>query len=384
MATTYKRAESPFYFCSFRAPDGRWLKKSTKQTDKRKALEICLEWEKTSIAAKEKTLTTSQVRRVFNEMLAYAGDEPLEVFSIKDWCNEWIAIKEKSHTANTGERYKKPILDFLEHLGPRCDLPLRSLTPKDIRTFRDSQREAGRAAVTTNFSHKTIASCLEAACRQGYIDKNPSQATGYLQTHREKIEKGIFTADEVRAILAAVPSQDWYGVILLAYFTGLRLGDCLSLEWINVDFQARAIRITPKKTARLGKSLTIPLHPNLEAFLLKHPTAGNSNNTPVFPSLSKLSIGGNRGASRVFQSIVQRAGVSNATLRESAGEVGRQVKEKSFHSFRHGFVSALETAGADPAVRQRLAGHSSESQNLHYTHPEFRTMQAAIAQLPAL
>ena len=45
----------------------------------------------------------------------------------------------------------------------------------------------------------------------------------------------------------------------------------MRLRWGNVDLQAQAITFTPSKTARLGKKLALPMHPEIEAFLLKHP-----------------------------------------------------------------------------------------------------------------
>jgi hypothetical protein len=37
-----KTGRSPFWYCSYTASDGRRLKKSTKQADKKKAWEVCL------------------------------------------------------------------------------------------------------------------------------------------------------------------------------------------------------------------------------------------------------------------------------------------------------------------------------------------------------
>ena len=93
MASIFKRPRSPYFFCSFRNGDGRWLKKSTKQTDKKKALATCVSWEAAATSASKKALTTAQARRVFNELLEQSGDEPLESFTIGDWMAEWLTEK---------------------------------------------------------------------------------------------------------------------------------------------------------------------------------------------------------------------------------------------------------------------------------------------------
>ena len=140
MASIFKRPRSPFYFCSYRAGDGRWLKKSTKQTDRRKAMEFCRELEDAERSALSRTLTTAHARKLFNEILERVGDEPLDNFTVEEWLSEWVASKKVSRGQTTGMRYEKPIKDFLAHLGKRASLPLRAVTPKDVRSFRDEER----------------------------------------------------------------------------------------------------------------------------------------------------------------------------------------------------------------------------------------------------
>jgi integrase len=383
MASIFRRPRSPFWFCSYRSGDGRWLKKSTKQTDRRKAMEFCLKLEEVERMALNRTLTTSQARKLFNEILERTGDEPLENFTVREWALEWLKSKKASHAESTAERYRKPIEDFIAHLDKRADLPVRAATPRDVRSFRDALRKDGRAAATVNFAHKAIASAFEAARRQAFIEANPAHAVDYLPTHPERVEKGTFSPEEVAALVVAAPSGDWRGVILLGYLAGLRLRDCLSLTWGNVDLPSRALSLIPRKTARTGKRLLIPMHPQLEEFFLKHP-AGKWDSDPAFPSLYRLAVGGNRGASRSFQNIMAKAEVVSGTLRERAGKSGRKVAERSFHSLRHSYVTALSAAGVAVELRQKLAGHASEGQSLHYTHPEFAALRNAIAKLPGV
>ena len=384
MASIFKRPRSPFWFCSYRSGDGRWLKKSTKQTDRRKATEFCFKLEEAEQAALSRTLTTAQARKLFNEVLERAGDEPLDNFTVEGWLCEWMATKKAARGQKTGERYEKPIKDFLAHLGTRASLPLRAVTPKDVRSFRDAERELGKSSVTANLAHKIVASALGAAVKMGYIATNPASAVDHLPTHEAKVQKETFTLEEIAMLLHAAPSSDWRGVILLGAFAGMRLGDALRLKWGNVDLQAGAITFTPSKTARLGKKLILPIHPEIEAFLLKHP-AGASDDASLFPTLSHLSISGKSGASQAFRRIMERAGVAAGIARKAeVGSAGRNVFARSFHSTRHSFITALSHANVAVELRQRLAGHASEEQSLHYTHPQIEALRGAIKRLPGL
>ena len=281
MASIFRRTRSPFWFCSYRSGDGRWLKKSTKQTDRRKAMEFCHKLEDAERAALARTLTTAQARKLFNEVLERVGDEPLDNFTVEGWLWEWVATKRAARGQKTGERYEKPIKDFLAHLGSRANLPLRAVTPKDVRSFRDAERALGKSPVTANMAHKTVAAALGAAVRMGYIATNPALAVDRLSTHEERAQKETFTPEEIAKLLQAAPSNDWRGVILLGAFAGMRLGDALRLKWGNVDLQCGAITFTPSKTARLGKKLALPIHPEIEAFLLKHPAGASDDGSAV-------------------------------------------------------------------------------------------------------
>ena len=99
MASIFRRPRSPYFFCAYRAGDGRWLKKSTKQTDRRKATEFCLKLEQAERAALRRTLTTAQARKLFNEVLERAGDEPLDNFTVESWLREWVATKKAARGA---------------------------------------------------------------------------------------------------------------------------------------------------------------------------------------------------------------------------------------------------------------------------------------------
>jgi len=386
MATIHKdaRGRSPYWYCAYIGPDGRRKFKSTKKKDRKIAQLICQKWEDAAIGARKNTLTTAQVRRVFNEILEAAGDSPLENFTVKEWLEEWLKGKEAARGEKTAARYRKPIEDFIKSLDKRAALPIRALTAKDIRTFRDAERKSGKSAVTANLAHKVVASALESAHRQGYIEANIARAVDYLPTHKEKVEKTVFQPSEVRKLIAAADgNRDWQGVILLGYYAGLRLGDAMRLTWANVDLAEKVISFTPSKTARLGKRLAIPMHEEIEAFLLEHP-AGKSEKDPLFTSLQHLAIGGRSGASMAFRRIMDRAKVDAGTARKAEGKKGRDVSWRTFHALRHTYVTALSTAGVALEVRQKLAGHASESQSLHYTHPEFESLREAVTKLPRL
>jgi integrase len=56
----------------------------------------------------------------------------------------------------------------------------------------------------------------------------------------------------------------------------------------------------------------------------------------------------------------------------------RRFTAKTFHSLRHGFVSAMANEGVSKELRMKLAGHTSENVATGYTHHEVARLREAI------
>lgn len=90
----------------------------------------------------------------------------------------------------------------------------------------------------------------------------------------------VFTADEMSAIFAKWPSGHRYHLpIALAYYAGLRLGECLALTWDNVDLTAGTLTITS----------TLYDHQGLP-FLSKTPKSRHSIRTITFGNKLKKEL----------------------------------------------------------------------------------------------
>src|SRR5262245_63542750 len=113
MASIFKRPRSPFYVCSFVAADGRRLKKSTKTSDRRKALEFCLLLEKAAVKARRNELTAAQGRKLIAEMVVISSGEQMSGHTVRDWFDEWLANKKASVGEPATARCRRVLEEFL-------------------------------------------------------------------------------------------------------------------------------------------------------------------------------------------------------------------------------------------------------------------------------
>ena len=377
MASVVKdpRGRSPYWIACYTDSTGRRLKKSTKLTNKKNALEVALALEHGEDQARKGAFTEARLRDLLEQTLERVVGAPVQHYTVETWLNWWHERKSKARPASA-ERYGQVARDFIEFLGPRAKLPLEHVGVKDILAFRNAETKRGVSNKTANLAVKLISMAFHDALRQGKIKFNPCAGLDPLE--EDSAEREPFALDEIRKLLEAA-TGDWPGAIMFAYFTGARLGDVANIQWSAVDLDKRLISFTPKKTKRGKKVLKIPLHPALEKQLLKSPGVGNA---PLFPSLAGRGSGGAHGLSAEFKTIMQKAGVHGAIIRHTLK--GRGNTTKSFHSLRHSFNSALANAGIARELRQVLTGHASAAMNEVYTHRELEPLRAAVAALPSV
>ena len=344
---------------------------------------VCLEWSRAAQLGRQGTLTEGQARKVVSEIVERAGGQPLDFHSIADWLRTWVEGKEQTKSKDTARRYRQVTRDFITHLGDRAKLNIGQVTVGDLQSYRRAELESGKSPRTCNLLMTILGAALNAARRQGLIVSNPAEALESL--FEEKVERDVFTPPQLAAILAAAEGE-WKGMLILGFFTGARLLDVALMRWNCVDLVDRMISYIPRKTAKTGKLVTIPLHPDLENYLVGL-ASRDKKAVYVFPELAaiglKVGSAGEDGLSATFKRIMITAGVTGTVLRERKGK-GRSVNSLSFHSLRHSFNSAMANAGVSQEVRQKLTGHASAEVNKIYTHHEMAPLRAAVALIPRI
>jgi len=372
--------KSPYWFACYRDEHGRRARRSTKTTDKPLAEKIAMEWAELASAGRGKRLTESQCRKVIGEMYERVIGEPLHFRTARTYLTEWLENTKGDVEIRSYWRYHQTIHDFLKHLGTKAERLLREITPIDVRSWRDKLKAKGLSAPTVNGAIKVLRMPFKAAHDNGYIDINPvtKNSVKLLRDEARNVSKDVFKREQITALINAAPSEDWKGMVMLSYFTGLRLRDCSELRWSSINLDQHVITVETQKTR---KTVTVTIHPQFAAWLKKQPSG--IGKAPVFPTLAGKSGSGKSGLSMAFKRIMDRANIKGRLLRKKNG-AGRSQSSLSFHSLRHSFNSAMANAGVAPEVRQRLAGHSSADMNRVYTHHELEPLRAAVAAIPSL
>ena len=178
MASIHKdpRNKSPFWYCAFTLPDGSRTFRSTKLTNRKQALGVCLQWEKAAEQGRDGNLTEAQSRKVLNTILENTGQAPMQTDTIHDFFTGWLGGKELSQKPRTAERYSIVVEKFLTSLGAKERRPLGALSVRDLEDFRNQSMADGKAPKTVAIEIKILRTVLNVARRQGRIPTNPAEA----------------------------------------------------------------------------------------------------------------------------------------------------------------------------------------------------------------
>jgi integrase len=251
---------------------------------------------------------------------------------------------------------------------------LASRPTEDFLKFKEDRLKAGLSVRSINLLIKILRRPFRIAVDEGQLDRNPAAAVRTMKAKAAR--KRVFSAVQIMQLIVAAHGY-WKGLILAGYYTGGRLGDLARLRWDSVHLGDKTISFTQKKTEEAVK---IPIHPDLEAHLLKL-RRPNLSGRPLFPRLFKKPGSGKSGLSMAFKRIMAKAGIEDQISRKRSGKEGRSVSLLSCYSLRHSFNSAMANAGVAPEIRQLLTGHASAEMNKVYTHHELGTVRRAVESI---
>jgi integrase len=290
--------------------------------------------------------------------------------------SQWEASEAIS--ARTAQRYRQLANgQIIPHIGSRL---VQKLTTLDVETWHATLRASGRSRGNDGVSprtvvhaHRTLSHALDDAVRHGLVPRNVArlQAPPKIQAG----EMAILDPDRIAKLISDLRGHLIYATAMVALFTGMRLGEILALRWLNVDLDAKLIRVrealeetkahglrfkSPKSKAGrrdigLPEIVVDALREHRRQQLELRVALGAGKppaDALVFPDLE----GGPQAPSDVSRAWGLAAG-------------GLGIPEITLHGLRHTHASQLIEAGVDIVTISKRLGHASPDVTLRvYAH----------------
>ncbi len=279
--------------------------------------------------------------------------------------------------------YRHILNDYLvPRWGKRTAL---GIEPLEIEKWLQAlRREKGLANPTLDKTRRVMSIVYKHSQRHGLIprseESNPLRFVRCRTT--SDYEAIILAPEQAFAVLLSLQEPE-RTLTLLAAGTGLRISECLGLQWQDVDFANQLIHV--RRTwvhGQLGSPKTkaskapVPMHPLL-AESMKKWSAESPFSQPdnwVFPSF-RLKGKKPRCANMLVEDYLRPAAVKARVLAED------DPHRFGFHNLRHTLASYLVRSKTDPKTVQTLLRHANVKTTLQlYAHSVSEDRLAAQGQ----
>jgi len=245
-----------------------------------------------------------------------------------------------------------------------------SVKPATIAGFLESLRKEGLTESTVSKAYKFLCYLFRVLLDDGKLSSNP--CLGVVPPRFSQKRRRELTQEELAAVIDR--ADGWLkSLLMVGAYTGMRLGDCASLKWSEVDLSRGVITKTPSKTkGSSGKEVRVGISRTLRDHLECLERGGEYVN-PYAAGMCE-SHSGETVVSKKIQAHFNACGIS--TSEKIDGK--RAVTLVGFHSLRHTWVTHQLEQGTPTTVVQMAVGHSSAQMTARYAHatPEMLRVMA--------
>ena len=245
--------------------------------------------------------------------------------------------------------------------------PVTEITTGDIEAYRHHRRMQKRSAVTSNHDLKLLRKMFTWGIRERLLTATPFKVAGeaVIKLDPESPrEERLTDADAERKLFQAAPPHV-RGVIVAMLETCCRPGEILSLQWQDVDLEARELTIRADKT-KTRRARRLPISSRLLAVLDMRRL--DPSGKPLPP---EAYVFGNRLGERIKS--IRRAWES---ARDAAGLKGLQLRD-----LRHEAASRFEEAGVLTTDVSKFLGHHSLTTTTRYLNTTSRRLRLALLRV---
>lgn len=211
------------------------------------------------------------------------------------------------------------------------------ITAARVRTYIAERKREGAANSSINRELGILKRGFKLAMQDGLITLAPHIA----KLPETNIRRGFVTSEQFGAIAAKLP-EDARDTARWLYLTGWRLNEALTLEWRDVDAEARQVILRGERS-KTGQGRALPLGDELGEIIDRARTLRRLETPYVFHLNGKMRL--RWSFSRVWRKAAQRAGLGGIMV----------------HDLRRSAARNMVRAGVPERVAMAMTGHRTRS-----------------------
>lgn len=268
--------------------------------------------------------------------------------------------QERGYSDYTVEAYQSDVrqfLDFYAEYSNTVPVEISEVNKIGIRHFLGMLSESGLEMSSISRKLASLKAFFKFLARQGYISGNPAAMVKSPKT--KKHLPVVLSEEQVSKVMEIPDAISFVGlrnrlILELLYSTGIRLGELISLNIGDVNFNKMTICVFGKGS----KERIVPFGKKVKTAL------------DNYLKIRQTVLGSVTLESPLLVSTRDRR-IARQTVQKAVGKLLEEVSEQehlSPHVLRHSFASHLLDHGADLNAVKDLLGHNSLSTTQLYTH----------------
>jgi integrase len=365
-----ERRSGPVAYAKLKLPDGSEPQRKLGRVHVHK---VGGQWKPIRSKPPRGVLTLAQAQARVEAILA--GDDAMmnleptaAVVTFAQACDEHLRYLD--HDKQRKRSYLNDVRSIVRaHLRPLigADTPVTAITTDDVDRVREQLFARGLAHRTVQKSMILLGGILGRAKRKGWIATNPAENAERVSV-RHGDEFNVLSVEQVHAVARAADESMIAAMILVAAFTGLRLGELLALRWRHVDFANRILHVrrnlpagaVDEESPKSHRVRSVPLSDQAMVALdgLSRRGRDVGDDDLVFGDEAGGHLSGDPIRDAFYEAL-------------EAAELGH-LRAKAdpivFHDLRHTMGTLCAAAGIDLRRIQAWMGHADIQTTMRYLH----------------
>ena len=198
-----------------------------------------------------------------------------EKILLRDYLDKWMSVHSKNLKYHSIQAYEVSVKHINHYIG---NITLQGLRPRDVDNLLQNLCNDGKALRTIRICRSVLATALSYAIYPlELITFNPCSAVKIpKRATKQVIERTVISPERLNDLLTQYPfGTPYHAPIILAYYTGLRLGELLGLTWDDVNFTTGELSVNKQLTYVVGKGYffsTVKTDTSMRTIILDSPT----------------------------------------------------------------------------------------------------------------
>lgn len=269
--------------------------------------------------------------------------------------SEWYMGLKSVKGLSSFDREKTCLKNFNSMFGQQM---VNTIKQTELENYQDKRKGEGRAVATIDMEIKIAQTAVTKAFDNDMIDGRALKAfrkTNRLLETGSNARRQLISMEQFLDLIEKAPHH-YQAVLVIAFYTGMRLGEIRQLRWQFIETKNNMISL-PKEITKEGRPKRIPINHHVKSALDSLPKALHHDYVITYKG---MPMNGKNSLKKQFE---------DACIRVKIPYGRNNQNGITFHDIRRTFKTNLAEAGVEKVYRDTLLGHSLKGMDAHYIVP---------------